>query len=97
MTFLHAPAQYTLTANVMLFLVFRFTSLKVLIFYPLLSKKICLCTAFGFAAFSRHNAIGRKKYTDFCQERPKSQHSCSLCPLEANFKCGCAAHEFSMT
>ena len=38
------------------FLLSHFTSLKVIIFYFLLSKQICLCTAIGFAAFSCHNA-----------------------------------------
>ena len=52
-----------------IFLLSRFTSLKVMIFYFLLGKRICLCMAIGFAAFSRHNAVRQKtKNADFCQK-----------------------------
>ena len=36
-----------------------FTSIKVMIFYLLVSTQIFLCMAIGFAAFSCHNAISR--------------------------------------
>ena len=54
-----------------IFLLFRFTSLKVIIFYFLLSKQICHCMAIGFAAFSCQNAVCRRNYADFCQKKAK--------------------------
>ena len=79
-----------------IFLVFHFTSLKLIIFYCLrLSKPICLCMEVYFAAFSCHNAISRKKIADFCRKKPKSQNSSSLCQ-ETNFQCDFAACEFSV-
>ena len=67
----------------------RFTSLKVMIFYFLLSKQICLCMAIGFAAFSCHNAIGRKNMLIFVKKRLKSQNSCSLCRTQFSMRvCG---------
>ena len=36
-----------------------------MIFYFLLSKRICLCMAISFAAFSCHNAVRRKNMQIF--------------------------------
>ena len=52
--------------------------------------------AIGFAAFSCHIAIRRKKKMQiFVKKWPKSQNSCSLCQ-KLNFQREFAAREFSM-
>ena len=62
---------YTRQQKKRIFLLFRFTSLKIITIYFLLSKQICLCMTNGFAAFSFQNAACRKMYVDFCQNKTK--------------------------
>ena len=52
------------------FLLSCFTSLKVMMFYFLISKRICLCIAISFAAFSFHNAVRRKNMQIFVRNGP---------------------------
>ena len=66
---LHVPRLwYTGQQKKHIFLLFRFTSFKIIIFNVLLSKQICLCMAVGFPAFSCQNSISQQIYVDFCQK-----------------------------
>ena len=59
------PPNLYSTANETNSFTLSFYHIKI-IFYVLLSKQICLCLAYNFAAFSFQNVIYRKHYADFC-------------------------------
>ena len=78
----------------------RFTSLKVMIFYFLLSKRICLCMAIDFAAFSCHNAVRRKSMQNLSKMAKVTKFLLTVSKTntikQRNFQCEFSAREFSM-
>ena len=71
--------MYTRQQKKRIFFLSPFTSLKVMIFYVLLNKRICLCMAIGFAAFSCHNAIRRKQIMRIFVKNGQNHKSLAHC------------------